>query len=264
MNSQVNYSLPISAFVVGLNEEALLRDCLLSLSFCDEILYLDLGSTDDSVSVAKACGAVVHEVLRRPAVEAVIAENIHLVRNRWVLFLDPDETLQRNLSEFICEEFARVSADESIAAVSVPWQFFFKKRRLTGTPWGGVNSKTIMFDTQRCTFVSEVHRGKILENGFKQLSIPPGEDNTLNHFWITSWGGAISKHLRYTKLEREIRNSKWKPKLAIQIGLEWPKRFVESFILTKGYRDGHIGFLLSILWATYHTLILFPPSSRRF
>lgn len=263
MNAHLNYSFPVSAFVVGLNEEVFLTGCLQSLSFCDEILYLDLGSTDDSLSVAKACGAIVHEVQRRHAVEAVIAENIHLVRNRWVLFLDPDETLQKNLGDSIRKEFAQVSVDDSIAAVSVPWQFFFKQHRLRGTPWGGVNSKTIMFDTQRCTFVSEVHRGKIVKRGFEQLSIPPGEDNSLNHFWITSWGGAISKHIRYSKLEREIRNSKWSLKLPIQIGLEWPKRFLESFILTNGYRDGHIGFLLSILWASYHTLILFPPSSRR-
>ena len=43
----------ISALVVGLNESKYLDKCLQSIHFCDEILYYDLESNDNSIEIAK-------------------------------------------------------------------------------------------------------------------------------------------------------------------------------------------------------------------
>ena len=49
--------LPISALVASGNEAKELRRCLATLGFCDEIIVVDLESTDDTISVAEQAGA---------------------------------------------------------------------------------------------------------------------------------------------------------------------------------------------------------------
>jgi hypothetical protein len=249
---------PLSALVVGLNEAEILGPCLDSLHFCDEILYLDLGSTDSSVFVATERRASVHSVNRHPAVEAVVAENIHLIKNRWVLLIDPDERISEGLAKTLCElSFSKLS-DQGFAAISVPWQFYFKSKKLMGTPWGGLNSKAILFDTSKCKFVEDVHRGKELKEGARELTISPVGSGQLTHLWFRSWKKAFEKHLRYAKLERAKNSIHWTFELVVKLCFEWPKRFIESYISCRGYRDLWTGFSLSLLWATYHTLILMP------
>lgn len=51
--------LPISAIIVGYNEARFLPACFSGISFCDEILYFDLGSSDNSIELANTYGATV-------------------------------------------------------------------------------------------------------------------------------------------------------------------------------------------------------------
>ena len=259
MKSPVKSKIPVTALVVGLDEAHLLGDCLESVSFCDEVLYLDLGSSDSSVDVARNVGASIYRVTRHTAVEAVIAENINLINNRWVLLIDPDERVSEGLSAALCGLSLRDLSARSYSAITVPWQFYFKSKKLLGTPWGGLNSKSILFDTAKCKFVPDVHRGKVLVDGTQEFTIHSDAANELTHLWITSWRTAIEKHSRYANLERNkirARGGLW---LAMVLLREWPKRFFESFILCKGYRDLATGLLLSLLWATYHAALLLPP-----
>ena len=45
----------ISACIIAFNEADRLRDCLLSLAFCDEIVVVDSDSTDATAAVALEC-----------------------------------------------------------------------------------------------------------------------------------------------------------------------------------------------------------------
>lgn len=47
----------LSAVVVAYNEAHYLSECLRRLTFCDEILVIDLGSQDRSIEIAKGQGA---------------------------------------------------------------------------------------------------------------------------------------------------------------------------------------------------------------
>ena len=60
-----------TSIVVTYNEANRLRECLKSLSFCDQMLVVDLGSGDNSVEIAQEYGAEVlhHEWV--PLVEKV-------------------------------------------------------------------------------------------------------------------------------------------------------------------------------------------------
>src|SRR4051812_39376653 len=89
--------MQVSALVLTRNEEKNLPSCLESLSFCDDILVLDSGSTDRTVEIAGCYGA---RVLLRPFDNFANQRNFGLeqgrFRHEWILHLDADEVLTRD------------------------------------------------------------------------------------------------------------------------------------------------------------------------
>ena len=67
-----------SGLVVTFNEERRLAQCLHGLSFCDEVVVADLGSSDASVAIAERAGARVCSLPHEPFVEAVWPRAVEL------------------------------------------------------------------------------------------------------------------------------------------------------------------------------------------
>ena len=56
---------PVSAVIITLNAAKQLEACLQSLSFCDEIVVVDSGSTDETIALADRYQAKVVEQAKR-------------------------------------------------------------------------------------------------------------------------------------------------------------------------------------------------------
>jgi glycosyltransferase involved in cell wall biosynthesis len=88
--------LPISVCIPVKNEEKNLPNCLRSLGDAfDDVVVVDSGSTDATVSIAKQAGAKVldfHWDGRFPKKRNWALQN-HEFRHQWILFLDADECL---------------------------------------------------------------------------------------------------------------------------------------------------------------------------
>ncbi len=90
----------ISLVVICFNETEKLQKCLESVEdFADELIVVDLGSSDDSIEVARKSGAKVFHHKFVPFVELVRDYAISKVSGDWVLVLDPDEEIEENLKE---------------------------------------------------------------------------------------------------------------------------------------------------------------------
>ncbi|SBO44804.1 glycosyltransferase [Cyanobium sp. NIES-981] len=84
----------LSLSMVVRNEEARLEACLSSVAgFVDEMVLLDTGSTDATVSIAQRCGAVVHSLPWPGDFAPARNEALRHVSGDWVLVLDADEQL---------------------------------------------------------------------------------------------------------------------------------------------------------------------------
>ncbi|GHW58033.1 putative glycosyltransferase protein [Vibrio cholerae] len=103
----------VSFIVIGLNEGYLLSQCFESIknaidaSTCIdayEVLYIDSGSSDSSVSIAKSYAATVYSILSDKS--AAAARKIGLLNSRYeyILFLDGDMQLD---VDFINEVYSR-------------------------------------------------------------------------------------------------------------------------------------------------------------
>ena len=84
----------VSIFILTLNEEANIEECLDSVAFSDDIVVLDSFSADDTVNLAKSWGARV--VQRRfdnwSAHQNWAMANVNF-KHRWVFYLDADERM---------------------------------------------------------------------------------------------------------------------------------------------------------------------------
>jgi glycosyltransferase involved in cell wall biosynthesis len=247
--------LPVSAIVVGRNDGSFLQNCLSKLFFCDEIIYVDLESTDDSVSIAVAKGAVVvhHPVV--PIVEIVHASISNQTKHHIILITDPDEILDDELIRQI-PLLIKLLNDETnrYAAAYVPMINYFNGQRLKGTIWGGnYLGRTTLVNKNRFLFTPYVHNGRIPKDGFELYHVPRSNGNVVHHYWAQSKEQLVQKHKRYILREGEARYKKGMRSGIGKIVSVPFKSFYECLIAAKGYRDGFTGWWLSFFWAWYQT-----------
>ena len=244
--------LPISTVVVSCNEGHLLKMCLPSLQFCKQIIVVDLESNDNTQRVAKKYHA---EVWKHDKV-AVVEIVHHWIQDKvdfdWILITDPDEVVSLSLQSQIIELFNGI--DESVGAIRVPWIFYFGKKVLKGTPWGGIKTRILLIHRKRFTFYPYVHKGRILNEGFRNLTIKLNKDNVIKHYWMQGFFQLLKKHQRYLKVEGKTLYDCGNRTSITKIIYRPIKAFYFSFISKKGYADGLVGFLLSIFWAWYQTM----------
>ncbi len=244
--------IPISAVVITYNEERYLERCLKSIDFCEEIIVIDLGSTDKSKEIAVNCGAKLFEHDRVPIVEIIHSKIGEFVKNEWVLITDPDEVTDPSLATEIINNFnTRIKIDDKIAAVNVPWLFYFKRVRLIGTVWGGVKNRIFLVNTNKFEFTNAVHTGRKIKKGFDSFQIEFKVTNAVHHYWMSSYKQLKEKHIRYIKQEGKTRYDRGKRTSIITI-LKTPYcSFKQCFFNTKGYKDGFNGLFLSFFWMWY-------------
>ncbi|WP_462267057.1 glycosyltransferase [Mucilaginibacter sp.] len=242
---------PISAIVVGYNEADMLKGSLSKLSFCSEILYFDLGSYDNSKEIAESFGAqvIIHEKV--DGCEWIHAKYAQTTKYNWVLITDPDEVLSNELIAEITQLFQADTLTEKVGAVTAPWLFHFKNKKLLGTNWGGINSRILLIHKQRFEFVPLVHAGRVLYSGYTKYDIQYNGENYIYHYWMTSYRKLFEKHLRYLKNEGEARYKTGRRTSVKGIILEPYKSFKYSYLTKHGFKDGFTGLFLSLFWMWY-------------
>ena len=115
----------LSAVVITLNSAATLKRCLESLSFADEVIVLDGGSTDQTQVVARECGARLLENSYWQGFCVQKNRALDLASHEWILLLDSDEWLEASAAQEIRDVVvssgnANLNDSRNAAAGSVP------------------------------------------------------------------------------------------------------------------------------------------------
>src|SRR4051812_49538442 len=109
--------MKVSVLILTFNEAENLPTCLEALSWCDDIVVLDSGSTDETVAVSRSYGA---RVLIRPFATFADQRNWGLdhgaLCHEWVLHLDADEVL----TDAFYNALVALTPPDSINAYRVP------------------------------------------------------------------------------------------------------------------------------------------------
>lgn len=96
-------SAPISACIICYQEADRIEDCVRSAVFCDQVLVVDSGSTDDTRERASALGAEVVVNTPFPGHREQKQWAADHARHDWILWLDADERVTPALRARLCE-----------------------------------------------------------------------------------------------------------------------------------------------------------------
>lgn len=120
----------ISAVVITYNEEANIGDCLESISWTDEIIVIDSGSTDKTVEIAKKYTDKVfmHEW---SGYSAQKNHGIRLTKEDWILSIDADERVTYDLKKEILANLG----SKSFNGFYMPRRSYFLGKWLKYSGW---------------------------------------------------------------------------------------------------------------------------------
>lgn len=235
----------VSAFVVCCNEEQNIRRCLESIKWCDEIVVVDSGSTDQTLAI---CNEYSAKVFRRPWPGFVEQKRFALQQcsSDWVLNIDADEEISPELRQEIEEILSDNSAgDRSCVGYYLPrvvfhlgrwwrkggWHPEYRLRfsRRANTSWGG----------------DDPHEKALVDGPTKRLH---GE---LRHYTYTSLSDQVrSLNSHSSTAARSLCDNGVRFSLAALL-LRPLSRFARFYLLKKGYREGLAGLIVGILEAYY-------------
>lgn len=237
-------SIPLTVVILTKNESGRIRECLQSVSWAAERLVVDDGSTDDTVAIATSMGARVLQ--RRMDIEGrhrnwAAAQAAH----EWILSLDADERVTPELAQELQELFAQEPAE---AIYAIPRRNYIGRRWIRHGGWYP-SAQVKLF--KRSAFQWEeasVHPRAIYEGSCGVLR------RDLLHYSYRDLTDFIAKLDRQTTWEAQ----KWVQggrRMSLGKAL-WRTvdRFVRSFVLKQGYRDGFWGYIVAVLAGFYQFL----------
>ena len=264
----------ISVLIPVRNEIRNISDCLDTVTWSDDVVVVDSGSTDGTAELAAGKGARVvqfHWNRQFPKKKNWALENIRW-KNEWVLILDADERITPELAV----EMQQAIKNPSIDGCFINRRFIFlgKWIRHCGyyPSWNlrlfrHANGRyERMHSSDTASGDNEVHEHVVLDGGAAHL-----KHDMLHYAYpdIYTW---VEKHNRYSnweaavevkgeaagRIEENIGDSQnrrralrvWSRRLPFRPLL----RFLYSYILQRGFLDGCEGYIFCRLLAAYEML----------
>jgi len=232
----------ISVILITKNEEVNIRECLETITWANEIIVVDAGSTDRTTEIAKE---YTQKIYSRPWDGYGVAKNYGLAQSKsdWILSLDADERISPELQKEILEKIS--SVDSSVAAMSMPRRANFLGRWIDHCGWypGRI---TRVFRRSSGRFSEErVHeRLEITGN-----TIPLNSD--LLHYTDPDLKHYFEKFNKYTSLAAEELRERRRGFSLLNLIINPLWVFFRMYILKLGFLDGIPGFILCVLSANY-------------
>ena len=229
----------ISAILITRNEERNIAECIASVSFCDEIVIVDGGSTDKTVEIARDLGAVVHMMEDWQGFGIQKQRALDLATCDWVLSIDADERVPAALRD---EIETAVIGDRQIGYFLNRVTWFLGQRMRYGAFHPDRVLRLARREKARFT-PTIVHESLIVEGAVGSLKEP------LRHYSFRNIDDAIRKMHQYVLLTAEARrHDKRAGGLFIAIARSW-YGFIKAYVLQAGFLDGRRGYASAALIA---------------
>lgn len=230
----------LTVTIITLNEEKNLPKALQSVQWADEVVVVDSGSTDKTVEIAKAYGAkVVYNPWPGYGQQKNFAQN--LASHDWVLNIDADEVVPPELATEIQEALYQVEKGEtSYRGFYFPRKTYYLGRWIQHGGW--YPNFLVRLSHRQYSSWSEPNVHEEL-----QVSGPVhGLKQPLHHYAFSSIQEQILTNLRFSELgSRDLKQTGQKPSLS-RLVLKPLGKFLETYLLKRGFLDGLAGFIISV------------------
>ena len=151
--------IDVTALILTFNERENIGRTLAALSWAKQIVIVDSFSTDETIEIAKARHPNITITQRRFDTHATQWNfGLAQIRTPWVLTLDADYELSRELSS----EIAELKPSDEVSAYEARFQFRIFGRNLRACVYP---PRPILFRTERCTYYDDGHTQKLAIEG---------------------------------------------------------------------------------------------------
>ena len=228
--------MPLSVIVITKNEAAMIRRCLASVSWADEIIVVDSGSTDGTVAV---CREFTPHVISTDWAGFGPQKNraLDLATGTWVLALDADEYLPTQAQA----EIQQVLAGESkINAYRIPRLSSYCGRFMGHGGW--YPDYVIRLFRRGCARFSDdiVHERLVVQGAVGTLSSP------LHHETYRDLEEVLHKVDSYSTAGATMAAQKGRRGSLPQALIHGVWAFVRTYFVQFGLLDGAEGLMLAI------------------
>ncbi|MFW2373045.1 MAG: glycosyltransferase family 2 protein [Gammaproteobacteria bacterium] len=233
----------ISVAIICKNEAVRIRRCLDSVSWADEIVVVDSGSTDGTLKIVREYTDKVYEYhdWKGFGNQRRIAED--KTSNDWILAIDSDEVVSQELRQEI-ELAIKQASDNDVFRFNRLTYFCGKFIRHSG------------WYPDRIVRLYNRHKFRY-NDAFVHESVNCKGANVIDlkgeffHYTTDSLDQYIDKRNSYAKAWARRQYENGKRASRIQIVVRPLFAFVRHYILRLGILDGYHGFLISVIQMQY-------------
>jgi glycosyltransferase involved in cell wall biosynthesis len=230
---------PISATVIAHNEEHNIREALQSISWVDEIVVVDCGSSDATLEI---CRSFTDRIYHREWTGYVDQKNYAVDRagNDWILSLDADERCSPELCGII-----KGLAREGFGACGyrIPRVAFFMGRWIRHGDWYP-DYQLRLFDRRRGRW-----EGGRVHESVKMKEPPAFLKGEIQHFTYRSLSDYLRRLETYSSLAALDYRQKGKSATPLSLLGNPMGAFFKAYMLKRGFLDGTPGFAVAVMGA---------------
>ncbi|MPW31288.1 glycosyltransferase [Agarivorans sp. B2Z047] len=231
----------ISAIIITKNEQDSLKDCLESLTWVDQIVVVDSGSTDGTVELAKQYTQDVHSNIDWPGFgkQKQLAQSY--ANGDWILAVDADERIDETLRNNIEQMLENPPTNTVFNLNELTWVFgrflkhsgwYYRHIRLYPRELTGYNDNL-------------VHESVTVPEGCQVAEL----DGDILHYSYKNIEHYLVKSAGYAKAWADQREAKGKRASLGQGIVHAIGCFAKMYLLKRGFLDGKAGFLIALLSA---------------
>lgn len=227
----------LSVIIVTKNEAHNIEDCLKSVSFADEIVIFDSGSTDETVAIARSYTPFVTVTPDWPGDGPQKNRALDQTHGEWILCLDADERVSKELAAEIQTVIAN---DNACAAYDIPYQSTYCAKPIRFGDWRG-ESHVRLFKREQARFTENIVHCHLAVNG-KTGKLK----HKIIHHPFHHLGAMLHKLNEYSSQSaKTLFNQGRKASLWTALSHAFWS-FMKGYIFRFGFLDGREGFILAV------------------
>lgn len=243
--------MSISAIVIAKNSKSTILKTLKSVQFADEVILVDIKSTDNTVEIAqKYCSKIYHYEKDSRFVEPVRKFALAQAKKDWILVLDADEeipeTLARKLQEIDQKDLGDVYYLARKNMVIGKW--------MKHTGWWP-DHQLRFFKNGLVSWPEKIHSEPIIKDDFEPNHLEAKEELAILHYNYNNSREYIDRLNRYTDIEAEQKMTSSFSISSSSLLKNFSDDLFRRFFAENGYKDGVRGFYLSIMQAAYQMTV---------
>ena len=227
----------VSVTIITLNEAEHIAAAIDSVSWADEIIVVDSGSSDGTVEIAKAKGI---RVATREWTGYADQKNYaaSLAAHDWIFSLDADERVTPALA---AEVRALLQSQPAKHAYRIPRVSFHLGRWIRTTDFYP-DYQTRLYDRRAGMWHGRyVHESVHVDGGAGYLH------SELEHYSFRDLSDHIARINHYSTLAARQMHDRGRRATALKLLLNPPAAFLRNYVLRRGFLDGSAGLVISLV-----------------